>query len=125
MKILIVDDEQAILKMYSSAFTASGIEIMTAPEGEKALEAVKVQLPDAVLLDIIMPRLNGLDVLKQIKENPQTAKIPVFLLTNLPEESSVEKTKQLGAEGYFIKAQTEPQEMVDIIKQYFELKKAS
>lgn len=119
MKILIIDDEQAIVKMYSSAFTSAGINMISASDGQNALELIESEKPDAVLLDIIMPKINGLDVLKKIKENETIKNIPVFLLTNLPEECSGEKAKSLGGAGYFVKAQTEPQQMVQIIQNYF------
>lgn len=119
MKILIVDDEQALVKMYSLAFEAAGFEMLSAADGKQAMEMIHRDKPDAVLLDIIMPKINGLDVLKQIKEDEEIKKIPVFLLTNLPEESSLSKAKSLGAEDYFVKAQTEPQEMVKIMQKYF------
>jgi len=117
MKILIIDDEQAILKMYSQPFEAAGDEVMTATEGETGLKFAEEQMPDVVLLDIIMPKFNGLDVLKKFKENPAIKNIPVVLLTNLPEECSADKAKELGAAGYLVKAKTEPAEVVNIVKE--------
>ncbi len=116
MKILIIDDEQSILKMYTAPFEAKGDEVMTALEGETGLKFARDQHPDVILLDIIMPRVNGLDILKTLKEDPATKEIPVVLLTNLPEESSIEKTKSLGAAGYLVKAQNEPSIVVEKVK---------
>lgn len=116
MKVLIIDDEQAILKMYSAPFEAVGDEVITALEGETGLKFAKEQIPDVILLDIIMPRVNGLDVLKTLKDDPATNNIPVILLTNLPEECSGEKAKELGAAGYLVKAQNEPSKVVEIVK---------
>lgn len=116
MKVLIIDDEQAILKMYASPFETAGDEVITALEGETGFKFAEEQTPDVILLDIIMPRINGLDVLKKLKENSATKNIPVILLTNLPEETSIEKTKELGAAGYLVKAQTEPNKVVEIVK---------
>lgn len=116
MKVLIIDDEQSILKMYSAPFEAAGDEVITALEGETGLKFAKEQMPDVILLDIIMPRFNGLDVLKTLKEDPATKNIPVILLTNLPEESSEAKAKELGGAGYLVKAKNEPSAVVRIVK---------
>lgn len=119
MKIIIIDDEQALVKMYSTALEAAGFEMLAASDGQQALDMIRKEKPDAILLDIIMPKINGLDVLKQIKEEEEIKKIPVFLLTNLPEESALSKANSLGAEDYFVKAQTEPQVMAQVLQKYF------
>jgi CheY-like chemotaxis protein len=116
MKVLIVDDENGIVKMYSEYLQGSGIEVISASNGQTGLEVAKSQKPDIIMLDIIMPRYNGLDVLKDIKKDPDIKNIPVFLLTNLPEESSGDKAKELGASGYLVKAQYEPKMILDVIK---------
>ena len=116
MKVLIIDDEKGILKMYSEYLKTVGIEVLQASEGNTGLKIAKEQKPDVILLDIIMPRYNGLDVLKDIKKDPEVKDIPVFLLTNLPEESSGEKAKELGATGYLVKAQYEPKMIIDTIR---------
>lgn len=116
MRVLIIDDERGVLKMYSEYLKTAGIEVVQAIDGQTGLKIAKVQKPDVILLDIIMPRYNGLDVLKDMKSDPEMKNIPVFLLTNLPEESSGEKAKQLGAAGYLVKAQYEPKMVVDVIR---------
>lgn len=115
MKVLIVDDEKGILKMYGEYFKTANIEALEASDGEAAIKIAKEQKPEAILLDIIMPRYNGLDVLKDIKNDPEIKNIPVFLLTNLPEESSGDKAKELGAAGYMVKAQYEPRMVVEMV----------
>jgi len=116
MKVLIIDDEQAILKMYAVPFEAAGDEVITAIDGQTGLQFAKDQAPNVILLDIIMPRVNGLDVLKKLKEDTSTQKIPVILLTNLPEECSEDKAKELGAIGYLVKAQNEPAVVAEKVK---------
>lgn len=116
MKVLIIDDERGILKMYAEYFKISGIETLQAVDGKMGIKIAKEQKPDVILLDIIMPRYNGLDVLKDVKQDQDLKNIPVFLLTNLPEESSGEKAKELGAYGYLVKAQNEPKMVVDAIR---------
>lgn len=116
MKVLIIDDEQSILTMYGDRLKQEGFEVLTAPEGQAGIDMAGKEKPDVVLLDIIMPQLNGLDVLKILKEKPETKNIPVFLLTNLPQEASGEKAKQLGAYGYLVKAEYEPRTVVDTLR---------
>lgn len=114
-KILIVDDEQPILKMYGAALTAH--EVITAENGTEAIDKAEKELPDLILLDIIMPQTNGLDVLEKLKESKETASIPVIILTNLPEEASADKARALGAKDYFVKAQFEPEKLAEKVKE--------
>ena len=116
MKVLIIDDEKGILKMYSEYLAQSGIETITATDGEVGIKMAKEQKPNVIFLDIIMPRYNGLDVLKDIKNDPDLKNTPVFLLTNLPAESSGPKAKELGASGYLVKANYEPKSLLEIVK---------
>lgn len=116
MKVLIIDDEKGVLKMYSEYLQTGGIEALQATDGQAGIKMAKEQKPDVIFLDIIMPRYNGLDVLKDLKADPEIKSIPVFLLTNLPAESSGDKAKSLGAAGYLVKAQYEPKMILDIVK---------
>jgi CheY-like chemotaxis protein len=119
-KILIVDDEEAILKMYSTTLNISGkFQIITAKNGEDALSLAEKESPDLIYLDIIMPKLNGLDVLKQLKENKETKHIPVIILTNLPEDASADKATSLGANDYFVKVENEPEELLQKTEKIF------
>lgn len=116
-KVLIVDDEEAILMMYSDRLKASSHEVLTANNGEEGIEIAKKEKPDLIFLDIIMPKINGLDVLKQLKSDPDVKDIPVFLLTNLPEDASGGKAKELGVTGYLVKAQVEPARLEEIVEE--------
>ena len=115
MKILIIDDEPPILEMYKEKLTQEKHEVVTAAEGEAGLKKAKEAKPDIILLDLIMPIVNGLDILKQLKEDSSTKDVPVYLLTNIPEDSGATKGKQLGAAGYLFKAETEPAKLADFI----------
>lgn len=123
MKVLLIDDEPAVLKMYRLALEEAGYEVMTAAGGPEGLEAAQSQKPAIILLDIIMPTMNGFDVLADLKKNPETASIPVILLTNLPETTSGEKARQLGAVDYLVKAHVEPKELGQLLERYGEVKK--
>lgn len=108
-KILIVDDEEPILNMYGEALQSH--EVVFAKNGEEGLKSAATEQPDIILLDIIMPKFNGLDVLDQLKNNQDTSSIPVIILTNLPKEASADKARELGAVGYFVKAEFEPEKL--------------
>lgn len=113
-KILIIDDEEAILKMYGIAL--ADYELIKAKSGTEGLQKAASEKPDLIYLDIIMPQLNGLDVLKRLKTDKETKEIPVILLTNLPEEASAAKAKSLGADDYFVKVNYEPDKLAEKTK---------
>ena len=116
MKVLIIDDEAPIVGMYQEKLEHEGFQVLSATGGESGIEKAKKEKPDIILLDLIMPKLNGLDVLKTLKGDPITQNIPVFLLTNIPEDSGGDKGQKLGAAGYLFKAETEPQKLVQVLK---------
>jgi len=116
MKVLIIDDEETILKMYGTKLSMAKIEVLTSEDGQKGIEMAAKEKPDVILLDIIMPNINGLDVVKMLKIRDETKNIPVYLLTNLPQEASGEKAKELGAAGYMVKAEFEPQKLLEKIQ---------
>jgi CheY-like chemotaxis protein len=115
MKILLVEDENALAQMYSDRLKVDNHELTLANNGEAGLTAAQAGEFDIILLDIIMPKMNGLDVLKQLKADPRTKKVPVYLLTNIPEALN-NKAKDLGAAGYFFKAETEPETLAKFLK---------
>jgi two-component system chemotaxis response regulator CheY len=102
--------------MYSDKLAREGFEVVSAVDGASGIEAARKNSPDVILLDIIMPKVNGLDVLKILKESPDTRETPIYLLTNLPEDCSGQKAQELGASGYLVKAEYEPQTVVDLLR---------
>lgn len=112
-KILIIDDEEPILNMYGEAL--SGHDVVFATNGEEGLVKAQREEPDIILLDIIMPKFNGLDVLDQLKNDKDTNEIPVMILSNLPKEASADKARELGAAGYFVKAEFEPEKLASTV----------
>lgn len=115
MKILIIDDEPGVLHIYGDKLTSEGLQATTASNGQEGLDKVKAEKPDLILLDVIMPKLNGLDVLKTLKQDSNTKDIPVILLTNLPAEMSAQKAKELGAADYLVKAEYDPSAVISVI----------
>jgi CheY-like chemotaxis protein len=115
--ILIVEDDPILRDLYKDRLELEGYKIMTAPDGQEGLEAVKEKIPDLILLDIMMPKMNGFDVLDRLKADDETKHIPVFMLSALVQEENVVKAKQKGATGYLIKSNTTPGQIVDKVKE--------
>ena len=115
-KILLVEDDSFLLGMYATKFEMEGFKVIMAEDGEKAVRLALKELPDIILLDIILPKVNGFEVLRQVKAAPATANIPVLLLTNLSQKDEIEQGLKMGAEDYLIKAHFMPSEVVDKIK---------
>lgn len=117
MKILLVEDDPFLLDMYSTKFKDVGFDVDIAQDGEMGISKTKELMPDLVLLDIVLPKKDGFEVLKTLKSDSQTAKIPVVMLTNLGLESDVKRGLELGAQSYIIKAHFTPTEVVAKIKE--------
>lgn len=103
-RILLVEDDRFIRRASELSLTQRGYTVSTAADGLEALEAVRREKPDLVLLDLLMPRMGGLDVLRALKADEATRAIPVLILSNSSREQDVEEVKRLGAAGYYVKA---------------------
>lgn len=115
--ILIVEDEKLLSDMYEMKFSREGFDVTTAVDGFDGLKKAKSGKPDIILLDIIMPKVDGFAALRDLKSSPETKDIPVILLTNLGQEEDVEKGRKLGADDYFIKASYTPAVIVSKVRQ--------
>lgn len=119
-KILIAEDDFFIRDIYSKVFSLSGYEVQVAVDGQDALDKITSQPYDMVLLDIMMPRMTGIDVLKNVRSLETPAKsIPIFIITNLGQQNVIEEAFKLGMDGYILKSQVTPQQIVDEINNYF------
>jgi DNA-binding response OmpR family regulator len=116
-KVLLVEDEKMLAEMYSTKFAMEGYEVTKAFDGAEGLVQARKAKPDIILLDIIMPKLDGFAVLKELKADPKLKDVPVVLLTNLGQDDDVTKGKKLGATDYFVKADHTPAEVVGKVKQ--------
>ena len=116
VKILIVEDDAFLLSMYTTKFELEGYEVIGAEDGETGLKKVSKEMPNIVLLDIMLPNMDGFDVLRALKADKKVANIPVILLTNLGQKHEIEEGLALGAQDYLIKAHFMPSEVVDKIK---------
>jgi len=119
--ILIVEDDLMILEMYRDRLKREGYRIFTVTDGKKALQRIS-QGADLILLDILMPNLNGFEILKKIKANPKAKEIPVLVLTNIGGESADKDRNlaiSLGAKDYLVKALNTPDDIVKKIEEIF------
>lgn len=115
-KILLIEDEEMLANMYEVKFQNEGFDITKALDGASGLELAKTIKPDLVLLDVIMPKMDGFSVLKSIREDAGIKDLPVILLTNLGQDEDVQKGKELGVVGYLVKANVTPAEVVEAAK---------
>jgi DNA-binding response OmpR family regulator len=117
-KILIVEDDKFLRELLAKKLQDEGLEIVQAIDGEEGVKKAEEELPDLLLLDLILPGINGFDVLKKLKENPKTSALPVIVLSNLGQKEDVERALTLGAKDYLIKANFTLEEIFDKIKKY-------
>lgn len=111
-KVLIVDDEASIREIYKKEFNSEGFQVSVAADGEEGLLKAGEESPHLILLDVMLPKMNGIDVLKALKKNPLTKDIPILLLTNLGEETIIKEGFTMGADGYLLKVSYTPAQVV-------------
>lgn len=116
MKILIVEDEEILAKVLAEKFEKSKLNTEIASDGEEASEMIKSYKPDIVVLDLMLPKKDGFEVLKEMKESDDLKRIPVVIISNLEEDENIKRGLQMGAVDYFVKANHPVNEIVDKIK---------
>jgi len=123
-KIALIEDDENTREMYRIKLELNGYEVATAESGKKALNLVKKEKPDLVLLDILLPEKDGFEILKEIREatGKSVKTVPVIVLSNLSNKEDIEEAKKLGAVGYFVKAKITPKEMVEKVEKFFKKK---
>lgn len=114
--ILIIEDESALQKTLGDALGQEGFEVFSALDGEVGLRLAREKRPDRILLDLILPKANGFDVLKNLKESKETKDIPVIVLTNLEGMEDIQRALDLGATTYLVKSNYTLQELVEKIQ---------
>ncbi|MDO8592616.1 MAG: response regulator [bacterium] len=120
--ILVVEDDSMISSMYKTKFEADGFNVLTAEDGAFGLELAKKEKPDIIMLDIILPQLDGFSVLEEVKKDKATKKIPVIMLTNLGTNEDKIKGQKMGAVDYLVKASLTPGQVSAKIKQVLKIK---
>lgn len=114
-KILFIEDESALQSAASVVLTEKGYTVLSALDGEIGLTIAKEENPDLILLDLILPKKDGFEVLKELKNDPETQEIPVIILSNLEQNADIEKALSLGARTYLVKTNYRLEEVVEKI----------
>ncbi len=115
-KILIIEDDKFLKRVISRKLSGEGYEIIEALDGEKGLKSAQEENPDLILLDLILPGIDGFEVLARIKKDPVIAVIPVIILSNLGQKEDIDKGMKMGAADYLIKAHFTPGEITTRIE---------
>lgn len=118
MKILLVEDDELMSRMYLRIMQAEGFEVATVSSGEKGIVEIETFHPDIIVLDVMMPKMDGLQVLAQLKSKESSAKIPVIMLSNLSTDRIVSDAFAQGANSYLVKSQTSNDALIEEIKKY-------
>ena len=117
-KILIVEDDPFVQRFYKRLFEVSKFQVDMASDGQEGLRKAREMLPDLILLDIVMPKLGGMDVLALLKAGEATKDIPVVMLTVLNDQDTVRKATRLGASGFIVKSEIEPEKLLEKVNEY-------
>jgi CheY-like chemotaxis protein len=115
-KILLIEDDKFLRELMNKKLITLGYDVVTAADGESGLVMIKETKPDVVLLDLILPGINGFEVLEKAKQDPDIAAIPIVILSNLGQGEDIEKGLALGAKDFLVKAHFTPQEIVNKLK---------
>lgn len=116
-KILITEDDPLMSRMYQKIFTFEGHDVVMASNGQECLDKARAEAPTLILLDVMMPVMNGLDTLEKLKADLATKGIPVVMLTNLAGQQDAEAALSRGAVRYIIKSENEPKQVADMVKE--------
>ena len=116
-KILLVEDDPFIVDIYASQLKGQGYAVDTANTGELALEKIKQNCPDLLLLDLILPGMDGWEVLKSLRQDPRTKALKVFIISNLNQKENADNITNLGVTKYFLKIQTTPEDISNAVKE--------
>ena len=111
-RILVAEDDRFLRRAAEATLRQRGFTVLTAADGEETLRRARAEAPDLILLDLIMPKLQGFEVLRALKGDPATAHIPVIVLSNLGQPTDVQRTMESGAAAYFVKANLSLQDLV-------------
>ncbi|MFA5318470.1 MAG: response regulator [Patescibacteria group bacterium] len=124
-KILMVEDEETLREMYKLKFEAAGYNFIGVPTGEEGITLAEKESPDLMLIDLMLKNkidggnIDGFGVIEELKKDPKTKNIPMYALTNLNQESDIDQVFKLGADGFFVKSDLTPQELIDNVERIF------
>jgi len=115
-KILLIEDEEIMINLLQRKLAVEGYEVSVAREGEEGLEKMREIKPDLILLDIIMPKMGGFEVMEEMQKDIELKKIPVIIISNSGQPVEIDKAQALGVKDWLIKAEFDPQEVIDKVK---------
>jgi CheY-like chemotaxis protein len=117
-KILLVEDEEIMIGLLQKKLVKEGYEVSVARDGEEGLRTIKKSKPDLILLDIVMPKMGGLEVMEQMNKDKEIKNVPVIVVSNSGQPVELDRAQKLGAKDWLIKTEFDPQEVIDkVIKQ--------
>jgi DNA-binding response OmpR family regulator len=116
VRLLLIEDDRFLRKAAEVMLRKQGFEVVTAPDGEAGVEAAREHLPAVVLCDLIMPKMQGFQVIEHLKQDARTAAIPVIVMSNLGQESDVQRAMNAGAVAYVVKSNVALQELADRVR---------
>jgi len=119
-KVLLVEDDPFLIDIYSGKLKESGFLVSVVEDGERALQKIREETPDLVVLDIVLPKIDGWEIMREIKKDKRLNNLKVVILSNLGQKGEIEKGLEMGAQKYLIKAHYTPSEIVNQIKEVFE-----
>ncbi len=117
-RILVIEDDKFIASLLVGVLEKEGFEVDLALDGEDGLRKLEAELPDIILLDLILPGINGFEVLEKLKKGDATRKIPVIIISNLGSEEEIQRGLNLGAAAYLVKANILPEDLIKKIKEF-------
>lgn len=115
-KVMIVEDDRFLSFLLKSRLEKDGFTVEQMFDGEEAVQKLKQEVPDLIILDLIMPKVTGFEVLKTVSVTPELAKVPVVIVSNLAQDSDIEKARELGAKEYYVKVKVSIDDLVGRIK---------
>ena len=115
-KILIIEDEEILMNLLQRKLIQEGYDVSIARDGDDGLESMRKNLPDLILLDILMPRVGGIEVMEEMQKDDSLKNIPVVIISNSGQPVEIDRAQQLGARDWLIKTEFDPQEVVDKVK---------
>lgn len=122
MKIVIAEDEEILIKILREQFEKEGFAVALAADGMEAMSVIKKSKPDVVLLDLVLPKKNGFEVLEELKASEDIKMIPVIVLSNLGQDEEIKRALKLGATGYLVKNHHPISKVVEKVREYLTVK---
>ena len=117
-KIIIIEDEEVLLDLLKKKLIQENYQVISAQDGQKGLDKIRAEVPDLILLDIVMPKKGGFEVMKELNQDAQLKNIPIIIISNSGQPVELDRIKKLGAIDWLIKTNFNPQEVVDKVKKY-------